>query len=261
MLFVQTHDILSSAFGTFRLTGAATKFALNFQQTTTLQFRSRKDETQTGEDRKRHRKKKKSNEETKTVITARCSQEASVKRPTFYVYDLHLVKPVKDITTQNSTKTSFQFKVNHLMVKSANTDVWIKKDIASALTNKGIKVSSSAPEAPRSFTRTLQELRQKITVARTEIEWSSMIEYLGMILVKRLTFSEHLKRTRTRAIGRISQLYPLLFNPGLHPETGIMMQKKKSEKVHGRLRGPKKTPGCPRQAPGRKILDGSKKEV
>ncbi|GJQ66725.1 hypothetical protein Trydic_g4670 [Trypoxylus dichotomus] len=51
-----------------------------------------------------------------------------------------------------------------------------------------------------------QELEQKITVARAEVKWSGQIKYLSMILNKRLTFSEHLKRARTRTIGRISQL-------------------------------------------------------
>ncbi|GJQ73252.1 hypothetical protein Trydic_g13627 [Trypoxylus dichotomus] len=74
------------------------------------------------------------------------------------------------------------------------------------------------------FTRTHQELQQKITVARTEVEWSRQIEYLGMILHKRLSFSGHLKRARRRAIGRISQLYPLLSNPVLNPKTGIMLR-------------------------------------
>ncbi|GJQ71416.1 hypothetical protein Trydic_g11142 [Trypoxylus dichotomus] len=46
-----------------------------------------------------------------------------------------------------------------------------------------------------------------------------------MILVKRLTYSGHLKKARTKAIGRIFQLYLLLSYPHLNPKMGIMLYK------------------------------------
>ncbi|GJQ74921.1 hypothetical protein Trydic_g9549 [Trypoxylus dichotomus] len=47
----------------------------------------------------------------------------------------------------------------------------------------GLKINPRKMKAI-AFTRTYQELQQKITVSRTEIEWSGKIEYLGMILNK-----------------------------------------------------------------------------
>ncbi|GJQ75497.1 hypothetical protein Trydic_g17584 [Trypoxylus dichotomus] len=47
-----------------------------------------------------------------------------------------------------------------------------------------------------------------------------MIEYLGMILNRRLTFSEHLRRARNMAIGRIR-----LSNPKPNPKTSITLYK------------------------------------
>ncbi|GJQ80165.1 hypothetical protein Trydic_g23743 [Trypoxylus dichotomus] len=73
--------------------------------------------------------------------------------------------------------------------------------------------SPSVPGAPQ------------VTVVRTEIEWSGRIESVGIILDKRFTFSEYLKRTSTRAIGRIFQLYPPLSNPALRIKTVIMLYK------------------------------------
>ncbi|GJQ67031.1 hypothetical protein Trydic_g8004 [Trypoxylus dichotomus] len=131
----------------------------------------------------------------------------------------------------------------------------------------GLKINSRNTQAI-ALTRTHQELQQKIIVSKDE--------------------------------GN-RQLYPLLSNPALNPKIGIMLHKlhirsiltyaphgsrqhpatshpfaicgsivhlkkthkKKSQEVHGRLPGPKKTPGCPQQVPGRKILeeDGAKKGV
>ncbi|GJQ74316.1 hypothetical protein Trydic_g21201 [Trypoxylus dichotomus] len=105
-------------------------------------------------------------------------------------------------------------------------------DTAIAATSKHSKIAAELAQAlstkmeeffctwdpkinPRkiAFTRTHQVMQQEITVARTEVECSGQIEYFGMILHKELTFSEHLKRARTRVIGRIFHLYSLLSNP------------------------------------------------
>ncbi|GJQ79352.1 hypothetical protein Trydic_g16213 [Trypoxylus dichotomus] len=53
----------------------------------------------------------------------------------------------------------------------------------------GLKINPRKTQAIV-FTGTLQELQQKITVARTEIEWSGKIEYLELILDQWLTLSE-----------------------------------------------------------------------
>ncbi|GJQ68727.1 hypothetical protein Trydic_g17261 [Trypoxylus dichotomus] len=98
--------------------------------------------------------------------------------------------------------------------------------------NTAIVAISRHSKIAIAFSRTYQEAaldlsvpEQKITVARTEVEWTGQIEYLGIIVDKRLTFSEHLKRTRTRAIGRLFQLYTLLSNPALNPNAGIILLK------------------------------------
>ncbi|GJQ76128.1 hypothetical protein Trydic_g1876 [Trypoxylus dichotomus] len=66
----------------------------------------------------------------------------------------------------------------------------------------GLKINPRKTQAI-AFTRAHQELQHKITVARTRVKWSYQIEYLGMMLDKRLTFSEYLKGARIRAMDRI----------------------------------------------------------
>ncbi|GJQ81483.1 hypothetical protein Trydic_g14638 [Trypoxylus dichotomus] len=51
------------------------------------------------------------------------------------------------------------------------------------------------------------------------------IEYLGTILVRRITFSEYLRRDRNKAIDRMGQLYSVQSNLKLNPKTGIMLYK------------------------------------
>ncbi|GJQ86981.1 hypothetical protein Trydic_g13322, partial [Trypoxylus dichotomus] len=140
------------------------------------------------------------------------------------------------------------------------------------------------------FTRTYLERQQKITVARTEIEWSGM----GMNLDIRLTFREHTKSARTRAIVthlphndlhassswvtaapshiqflvkvqnrclrivlHVPRIVALAALKALSEEDlekflkKLNKGKRRSEEAHGRLRGHKKIPRCPQQVPGR----------
>ncbi|GJQ78649.1 hypothetical protein Trydic_g11752 [Trypoxylus dichotomus] len=60
----------------------------------------------------------------------------------------------------------------------------------------GLKINPRKTQAI-AFTRTHQKLQHKITVSRTEVEWSGQIEYLRMILDKRLTFSDHTESIRS----------------------------------------------------------------
>ncbi|KRT85927.1 hypothetical protein AMK59_405 [Oryctes borbonicus] len=62
----------------------------------------------------------------------------------------------------------------------------------------------------------------KIKIRAMEMNWSSKIEYSGMILDKRLNFAEHL-RARYRALGAVR--HPILSNNCLKPKTGVMLYK------------------------------------
>ncbi|GJQ72976.1 hypothetical protein Trydic_g1614 [Trypoxylus dichotomus] len=97
-----------------------------------------------------------------------------------WIWRRHLTKSAVKAAAENDTtivETS-----RHSKIAAGLVQAHLAK-IEEFFCTGGLKINPRKTQAI-AFTRTHQELQQKITDAKTEVEWSGQIRYLGMILDK-----------------------------------------------------------------------------
>lgn len=124
---------------------------------------------------------------------------------------------INDLPRTTNTEVALFADDTAIFTSSWRTDTIVNRlQTAATKVNKycqkwRIKLNPAKSETIM-FTKRRPAGYSNVTLNGNQIEWSSHVRYLGVILDKRLTFTKHIKHLCDRAYAALFQLFPL-FNP------------------------------------------------